>query len=67
MLPRSKNLGMQTFDQALYDLYESNQITYEDTLRFADSVNDVRLQIKLSSTRGRQQDLSAGTEHLKIV
>jgi twitching motility protein PilU len=67
IMKKSRNLGMQTFDQALYDLYESNQITYEDTLRFADSVNDVRLQIKLSSTRGRQQDLSAGTEHLKIV
>lgn len=67
IMKKSRNLGMQTFDQALYDLYENNQITYEDALRFADSVNDVRLQIKLSSTRGRQQDLSAGTEHLKIV
>jgi twitching motility protein PilU len=67
IMKKSRNLGMQTFDQALYDLYEGNQITYEDALRFADSVNDVRLQIKLSSTRGRQQDLSAGTEHLKIV
>jgi twitching motility protein PilU len=40
---------MQTFDQALFDLYEAGQVTYEDALRNADSVNDLRLQIKLKS------------------
>ena len=67
IMKKSRNLGMQTFDQSLFDLYESAVISYEDALRFADSVNDLRLQIKLSSQRGRTQDLAAGTEHLTIV
>jgi twitching motility protein PilU len=58
---------MQTFDQSLFDLYESNMVTYEDALRNADSVNDLRLQIKLNSQRARNSDLHAGTEHLTIV
>ncbi|MCK6421624.1 MAG: PilT/PilU family type 4a pilus ATPase [Aquabacterium sp.] len=67
LMKRSRELGMQTFDQALFDLFESNLITYEDALRNADSVNDLRLQIKLNSVRARSKDLSAGTEHLTIV
>jgi twitching motility protein PilU len=51
----------------LFDLYETNMVTYEDALRNADSVNDLRLQIKLNSSRARSSDLSAGTEHLTIV
>jgi twitching motility protein PilU len=58
---------MQTFDQALFDLYEGSYISYEDALRNADSVNDLRLQFKLHSQRARNTDLSAGTEHLQIV
>jgi twitching motility protein PilU len=53
IMKKSRNLGMQTFDQALFDAYENNLITYEDALRNADSVNDLRLQIKLNSQRGR--------------
>ena len=67
IMKKSRNLGMQTFDQALYDAYENNVITYEDALRNADSVNDLRLQIKLNSQRAKTQDLSSGTEHLAIV
>jgi twitching motility protein PilU len=67
IMKKSRNLGMQTFDQALFDLYENNAITYEDALRNADSVNDLRLQIKLNSQRAKSSDLSAGTEHLAIV
>ncbi len=67
LMKRSRELGMQTFDQALFDLYESHLVTYEDVLRNADSVNDLRLQIKLNSQRARGGDLSAGTEHLTIV
>jgi len=67
LMKRSRELGMQTFDQSLFDLYENNLITYEDALRNADSVNDLRLQIKLNSHRGRSADLSAGTGHLTIV
>jgi twitching motility protein PilU len=67
IMKKSRELGMQTFDQALYDLYEANAVSYEDALRNADSVNDLRLQIKLHSQRARNQDLAAGTEHLRIV
>ena len=67
IMKKSRNLGMQTFDQALFDLFEANVITYEDALRNADSVNDLRLQIKLVSQRARTTDLAAGTEHFVIV
>jgi twitching motility protein PilU len=67
IMKKSRNLGMQTFDQALFDAFESNTITYEDALRNADSVNDLRLQIKLNSQRAKTQDLAAGTEHMSIV
>ena len=48
LMTRSRELGMQTFDQALFDLYKAKEITYKDALRHADSPNDLRLQIKLS-------------------
>jgi twitching motility protein PilU len=67
IMKKSRNTGMQTFDQALFDLYEGKFITYEDALRHADSLNDLRLQIKLNSQRGRATDLSAGTENFSIV
>ena len=67
IMKKSRNLGMQTFDQALFDAFESNLITYEDALRNADSVNDLRLQIKLNSQRARSVDLAAGTENFTIV
>ncbi|MCC6852924.1 MAG: PilT/PilU family type 4a pilus ATPase [Rubrivivax sp.] len=67
LMKRSRELGMQTFDQSLFDLYEQNLISYEDALRNADSVNDLRLQIKLQSVRARNPDLAAGTESMKIV
>ncbi len=67
IMKKSRSAGMQTFDQALFDLYESDAITYEDALRNADSLNDLRLQIKLNSQRGKSRDLSAGTENFAIV
>ncbi|HRD99094.1 MAG TPA: type IV pili twitching motility protein PilT, partial [Rubrivivax sp.] len=42
-------------------------ISYDDALRNADSVNDLRLQIKLQSQRARSNDLAAGTEHMRVV
>ena len=66
-MKKSRELGMQTFDQALFDAFEANLITYEDALRNADSANDLRLQIKLTSKRAKTLDLAAGTEHLQIV
>ena len=67
IMKKSRNLGMQTFDQALFDAFENNVITYEDALRNADSVNDLRLQIKLSSKRAKSIDLAAGTENFAVV
>ncbi len=49
VMKRSRELGMQTFDQALFDLYENGEITYQDALKHADSPNDLRLLIKLES------------------
>ena len=67
IMKKSRELGMQTFDQALFDLLEANLITYDDALRNADSVNDLRLNIKLSSQRAKSLDLAAGTEHFAII
>ncbi len=67
LMRRSRELGMQTFDQALFDAFEKGLISYEDTLRYADSSNDVRLQIKLNSQRAKNRDLTAGTEGLEIM
>jgi twitching motility protein PilU len=66
VMKKSRELGMQTFDQAIFDLYEAGKVSYEDALRNADSVNDLRLNIKLNSKR-TSRDLNAGTEHLDIV
>jgi twitching motility protein PilU len=67
LIARSRELGMQTFDQALFDLFEADMITYEDALRNADSVNDLRLKIKLESKNAKNRDLGSGLEHLEIV
>ena len=67
IIGKSRELGMQTFDQALFDLYEADVITYEDTLRNADSVNDIRLRIKLDSKASHKRDMSVGMDNLGIV
>ena len=67
IMKKSRELGMQTFDQALFDLYEAGRIGYEDALRFADSTNEVRLNIKLNGKESKGADLSKGIEHLDIV
>jgi twitching motility protein PilU len=67
IMKKSRELGMQTFDQALFDLYEADKISYEDALRNADSVNDLRLTIKLNSKHAKNRDFSAGTEGLGII
>ena len=67
IMKKSRELGMQTFDQSLFDLYESGAVMYEDALRNADSVNDLRLQIKLHSKRAKNVDLAAGSEHFRIL
>jgi twitching motility protein PilU len=51
VMSRSNRLGMNTFDQALFELYEKGVVSYEDALRNADSKNELRLRIKLESKR----------------
>jgi twitching motility protein PilU len=67
LMKKSRELGMQTFDQHLFDLFDSGQISYEDSLRNADSVNDLRLNIKLHSKEAKNRDIARGIEHLDIV
>ena len=67
IIGRSRELGMQTFDQALFDLHESGAISYEDALRNADSVNDLRLKVKLHGKGAHNKDLSSGLDHLGMV
>ncbi len=67
VMKKSRELGMITFDQALFELHEADQITLEDALRNADSVNDLRLAIKLQGKDTRGRDLAAGTQGLGIV
>jgi twitching motility protein PilU len=54
IMARSREQGMQTFDQALFDLFESGLISYDEAVRNADSQNEIRLRIKLESNRARQ-------------
>src|SRR6185295_14684377 len=66
IMAKSRELGMQTFDQHLFELYDSGQISYEDALRNADSVNELRLMIKLNSKEAKGKDALSVT-HLNIV
>ncbi|MCF8197869.1 MAG: PilT/PilU family type 4a pilus ATPase [Sulfuritalea sp.] len=67
IMKKSKELGMKTFDMALFDLFEEGRISYDDALRFADSMNEVRLMIKLHSKDSAAMDRNAGIQHLDIV
>jgi twitching motility protein PilU len=67
IMGKSRELGMQTFDQALFDLYEAGLISYEDALRNADSLNDLRLKIKLHGQESKDRDIMAGLDHLDLV
>ncbi|WP_298633196.1 PilT/PilU family type 4a pilus ATPase [uncultured Umboniibacter sp.] len=62
VMSKSRELGMQTFDQALFDLYDQGEITYEDALACADSPNDLRLLIKLQSESSAEDLNSAASE-----
>lgn len=66
VMAKSRELGMETFDGALFNLYENEQISYEDALKNADSVNDLRLRIKLESKLSKDRDVMAGTEKLQL-
>jgi len=67
IMSRSRDLGMQTFDQSLYDLYGVGIVSAEDALRNADSFNDLRLKIKLHVKEANQEGPLSGLDHLDIV
>ncbi len=66
LMAKSRQLGMQTFDQALYDLYRNGEITYEDALTHADSANELRLMIKLGEAKGDPNSMAAGLDGITI-
>jgi len=66
LIAKSNELGMQTFDQALFNLYESGQIKFEDALRNADSVNDLRLRVKLEGRDSQSSDLMEGLDNIQM-
>lgn len=66
IMAKSNELGMKTFDQALFDLYEDDRITLEDALRSADSMNELRLRIKLEGKEAKGKDAQEGLDHLSL-
>jgi len=66
VMAQSRELGMETFDGALFSLFESGMISYEEALKNADSVNDLRLRIKLESKLTTDRNLMSGTENMKL-
>ena len=66
IMTKSREIGMQTFDQALFDLYEADEITYDDALRYADSQNELRLRIKLEGKASKGKEALEGLDHLSL-
>lgn len=66
IMSKSNELGMKTFDQALFDLYEEDKIKLEDALRSADSMNELRLRIKLEGKDAKDKDALDGLDHLSL-
>ncbi len=66
LMSRSRQNGMLTFDQALYDLYKDGEITYEDAINHADSANELRLMIKLGDSQGDVNSISAALDGVTI-
>ena len=67
IMAKSRDIGMQTFDQALFDLYEEDLITYDDALKNADSVNDLRLQIQLNSKKTATAGSGGALDNLALT
>lgn len=70
VMVKSTDIGMKTFDQALFELYEEQKISYEEALKNADSLTDLRMRIKLDSKRGEENTLLDSTvpkHELKIL
>ena len=67
IMAQSRELGMETFDGALFKLFDDDMISYEEALRNADSVNDLRLRIKLESKLSLDRDVMSGTQNMRIT
>jgi twitching motility protein PilU len=67
IMKKSREAGMCTFDQALFELYEAGQISYEDAMRNADSMNELRLAIKLHGHESKKKDFVSSVDHLNIA
>ncbi len=67
IMKKSSEMGMQTFDMALFDHYEAGRISYEDAMRNADSMNELRLKIKLEGAEAKNSDLDSSIAHLTIT
>jgi twitching motility protein PilU len=67
LMKRSREQGMNTFDQALFDLYQQGEITFEDALKYADSANEVRLMIKLQATGGVSPEMTESLDQISLV
>ncbi len=67
LMGRSRELGMQTFDQSLFDLAEKGLISLDEALLNADSINDLRLRFKLEGKASQNRDVSSGIAHLDII
>ena len=66
IMSKSNELGMKTFDQALFDLYEADKISYDDALRSADSMNELRLRIKLEGKAAKGKDQKDDLDHINL-
>jgi len=66
VMRESVQMGMKTFDQSLFELYQAGEISYEDALRFADSSNEVRLRIKLAQG-GDARTLAQGLDGVEVA
>ena len=66
LMAKSRQHGMQTFDQALYELYKGGKITYEDAINHADSANELRLMIKLGDSKGDADVMSSALDGVTV-
>jgi len=66
LMSKSRQHGMQTFDQALYELYKGGKITYEDAINHADSANELRLMIKLGDSKGDTDVMSSSLDGVTL-
>ena len=66
IMAKSNELGMKTFDQALFDLYEADKVSYQDAMRNADSMNELRLKVKLQSKKSKDKDFSDSLDQFQI-